>query len=344
MIVGVHPLAGFDKLLHYRVPESLQASAAVGALVRVPVLNQVRLGIIGEIGAPRDFPVERLKSVVQVVHPFPALPPDLLQLARWMAGYYACGLDSIIETMIPAAVRNGAGLKQEKLLSVAQKLSADALTALTKRAPQQARLYRFLEQQFKPQNKALVLRRLGATAAVAAASASASASASTPNTPNTPPDPLGSDASADGWARPAGQADAPPDIKALGVTQLIVPARAPDCDTDLQAQVAPTGDPWPVQSGYIDGYPLGNQGEEMQVLVDNSNNASPVLVKIYDLDRRSNVRHAYVLGRAKFLIDKLSAGKYEVRYQNIMIGGVRPECASGHRAPLRQAAARQPGA
>ncbi|MFS2216079.1 DnaJ domain-containing protein [Telluria sp. Tellsp104] len=178
-------------------------------------------------------------------------------------------------------------------------------------------------------------------AAVAPASASASASASTPNTP---PDPLGSDASADGWARPAGQADVPPDIKALGVTQLIVPARAPDCDTDLQAQVAPTGDPWPPQSGYIDGYPLGNQGDEMQVLVDNSNNPSPVLVKIYDLDRRSNVRHAYVLGRAKFLIDKLAAGKYEVRYQNIMIGGARPECAPGHRAPLRQAAARQPGA
>jgi hypothetical protein len=173
------------------------------------------------------------------------------------------------------------------------------------------------------------------------ASATASASASTPNTP---PDPLGSDASADGWARPAGQTDAPPDIKALGVTQLIVPARAPDCDTDLQAQVAPTGDPWPAQSGYIDGYPLGNQGDEMQVLVDNSNNPSPVLVKIYDMDRRSNVRHAYVLGRAKFLIDKLSAGKYEVRYQNIMIGGARPECANGHRAPLRQAAARQPGA
>jgi primosomal protein N' (replication factor Y) len=105
---------------------------------------------------------------VQVVYPFPALPPDLLQLARWMAGYYACGLDSIIETMIPAAVRHGAGLKQEKLLSLAQRLSADELAALTKRAPQQARLYRFLEQQFKPQNKALVLRRLDATAAVAA--------------------------------------------------------------------------------------------------------------------------------------------------------------------------------
>jgi hypothetical protein len=161
---------------------------------------------------------------------------------------------------------------------------------------------------------------------------------------NSPTDPLGSDASSDGWARPAGQGDAPPEIKALAVTQLVVPARAPDCDTDLQSQVSPTGEPWPAQSGYVDGFPVGNQGEEMQVLVDNSENPSPVLVKIYDLDRRSNVRHAYVLARAKFLVDKLSAGKYEVRYQNILIGGGRPECVNGRRAQLRQAAAHQPDA
>jgi hypothetical protein len=164
------------------------------------------------------------------------------------------------------------------------------------------------------------------------------------------PEPLAGDAAADAkpdaWARPAGQTDpleAPPDVKALGVTQLVVPARQPDCDTDLQSQVAPNGDPWPQQSGYIDGFPVGNQGEEMQVLVDNSNNPSPVLVKIYDLDRRSNVRHAYVQSRAKFLIDKLSAGKYEVRYQNILLGGARTDCVNGKRV-LRQAAAPQPDA
>ena len=169
MIVGVHPLAGFDKLLHYRVPESLRATATVGVLVRVPVLNSLRLGIIGEVGAPRDFPVDRLKTVAQIVHPFPALPPDLLELARWMAGYYACGLDSIIETMIPAAVRNGAGLKQERMLAVAKPLTEEELALLMKRAPQQARLYRFLAQQFKPQGRGLVLKRLGMTAAVSAA-------------------------------------------------------------------------------------------------------------------------------------------------------------------------------
>ncbi|PTY06990.1 primosomal protein N' [Opitutaceae bacterium EW11] len=169
MIVGVHPLAGFDKLLHYRVPESRQGEVHVGSLVRVPIVNRMHLGIVGEIGAPKDFPIEKLKTVAQVVYPFPAFPADLLQLARWMAAYYACGLDVVIETMLPAAVRHGAGLKHEKWLTVHQKLSAEELEKLTKRAPQQAKLYRFLEQQFRPQQKSLVLSRLGLGAAVAAA-------------------------------------------------------------------------------------------------------------------------------------------------------------------------------
>src|SRR6185503_1956439 len=102
MIVGVHPLAGFDKVLHYRVPESQRDFITIGSLVRMPVLRASRLGIVGEIGAPRDFPLEKLKSLTQVLHPFAALPPDLLELARWMAVYYACGLDTVIETMLPA--------------------------------------------------------------------------------------------------------------------------------------------------------------------------------------------------------------------------------------------------
>ena len=169
MIVGVHPLAGFDKLLHYRVPGPLRAAVAVGSLVRVPILNRHRLGIVGEIGAPRGFPVDRLKAVAQVVHPFPALSADLLQLARWMSAYYAAGLDTVIEAMLPAAVRGGTAPRQEKLLAVARVIPPDEQAALARRAPGQARLYAFLQQQFKPQKKSLVLARLGLTAAVAAA-------------------------------------------------------------------------------------------------------------------------------------------------------------------------------
>jgi primosomal protein N' (replication factor Y) len=169
MIVGVHPLAGFDKLLHYRVPAPLRAAVAVGSLVRVPILHRYRLGVVGVIGAPADFPVEKLKTVAQVVHPFPALPPDLLQLARWMSAYYAAGMDTVIEAMLPAAVRGGTAPRQEKLLAVGGRLSAAEQAALARRAPKQARLYAFLRDQFQPQPKALVLKRLGLTAAVAAA-------------------------------------------------------------------------------------------------------------------------------------------------------------------------------
>jgi len=165
MIVGVHPLAGFDKLLHYKVPESLRASAAVGSLVRVPVGHAVRLGVVGAVGPPADFPVERLKPVAQVVYPFPALTPDLLRLARWMAAYYAAPLDSVIEAMIPAAVRRGARARVERLLSAARRIAGPELEALARRAPAQARLYAFLEGQIRPQAKGLILARTGASAA-----------------------------------------------------------------------------------------------------------------------------------------------------------------------------------
>jgi hypothetical protein len=145
------------------------------------------------------------------------------------------------------------------------------------------------------------------------------------------PEPAG-----DGWAvskayAPQGPPQAPPDIKTLGVTQLMVPAGAPDCGTELRSLVAPNGESWPPASGYVDGYPVANQGDEMQIRIDNAGNASAVFVKLYDLDRRANVRHAYVAARGSLSIDRLAAGKYEVRYQNV-------DCAARAR-PARQAAA-----
>jgi primosomal protein N' (replication factor Y) len=169
MIVGVHPLAGFDKLLHYRVPESLRPQVGVGSLVRMPILQRISLGMVGEIGAPRNFPVEKLKPLSAVVYPFPALPPDLLELARWMAAYYAAPLDSVIEAMLPAAVRRAASLKQEKSLVLVRPLAPGELAALAKRAPAQAKLCAFLAAQFRPPLKSLVLSRLGLAAATVGA-------------------------------------------------------------------------------------------------------------------------------------------------------------------------------
>ncbi len=169
MIVGVHPLAGFDKLLHYVVPERLRATIAAGSMVRVPVGNRLVLGVVGALGPPSDFPLDRLKQVAQVLYPFPALPAGLLDLARWMSGYYAAPLEGVIEAMVPAPVRAGAALKEERLLVPGARLSEEDLATLERRAPKQAKLYRFMQGQLLPVKKSVVLSRLGVTAAVAAA-------------------------------------------------------------------------------------------------------------------------------------------------------------------------------
>ena len=169
MIVGVQPLAGFDKLLHYKVPENLRADVQLGSLVRVPIMNQHKVGLVLEVDAIADVPVERLKNLSSVMQDYPALTPDLLALAKWMHGYYAARMEAVLEAMIPAAVRDGTQLKQEKYLVAARPAPVEELAALRKKAPQQAKVFEFLLQQFHPVKKSLVLSRLGATAAVASA-------------------------------------------------------------------------------------------------------------------------------------------------------------------------------
>ncbi|MES2017588.1 MAG: J domain-containing protein [Pseudomonadota bacterium] len=129
-----------------------------------------------------------------------------------------------------------------------------------------------------------------------------------------------------------------PQVKAMAVTQLVIPARKPDCDSELHALVAPNGEPWPAGSGYLDGFPVGNPGQDMQIVVDNSGNSSPVLVKVVDLDLRANVRHVYVLANERLTVDKLAAGKYEVRYQNIDVGGDPADCVQRRKREVKQAA------
>ncbi|RJG09338.1 J domain-containing protein [Massilia cavernae] len=146
----------------------------------------------------------------------------------------------------------------------------------------------------------------------------------------------------DSWAVAKPSSNAPPlqapEVKALAVAQLVVPARSPDCETELYTLTAPNGEPWPEASGYVEGYPVGNPGEEMRVMVDNTANNSPVFVKVHDLDRRSNVRHVFVLAHESLAIEKLAAGKYEVRYQNIEAGGSQADCLD-RKSALKQAAA-----
>lgn len=125
----------------------------------------------------------------------------------------------------------------------------------------------------------------------------------------------------------------PSPIKVASMTQVVLPSAGAECDSETQTQslVAPNGEPWPLRSGYMEGFPVGNRGEDMQLTLDNSGNNSAVFIKVYDMDRRSNVRYAYVQAHDKLLVDKLSNGKYEIRYQNLDVAANPGACAGASR-------------
>jgi curved DNA-binding protein CbpA len=153
----------------------------------------------------------------------------------------------------------------------------------------------------------------------------------------------------DAWAStrsyyPEAHGAKPAPIKILALSQVNVPSVGAECDSETQALVAPNGDPWPTKSGYLDGFPVGNRGDDMQLTLDNAGNASAVFIKVYDMERHANVRYAYVQAHDKLVVDKLAIGKYEIRYQNLDIGANQSGCAQAGPQSDRTAAAPSPAA
>lgn len=166
IVVSVWPLAGFDRVLHYRLPVGMMEGVQVGALVRIPIQRRHVVGVISELNSIPDVALEKLKLVSAVVYPMPVLTPDLIQLTEWMVRYYGATRESIIEAMIPKAVRMGHGVHSETYLSLAGDLSPEDWAGLERRSPRQFELCRFLQGQLRPIKRSLIAKRLGLSTAV----------------------------------------------------------------------------------------------------------------------------------------------------------------------------------
>ncbi|MFW5883696.1 MAG: DEAD/DEAH box helicase, partial [Verrucomicrobiota bacterium] len=164
-VVDVLPLAALDRSLAYAVPERLREELRLGSLVRIPLRNRAEMGVVSRLESREQVSPDKLKQVQALVHEEPVLTPELLRLAEWMRGYYAAHTESILEAMIPAAIRKGAKPKIQRFIAAGRAPDAEELAALERRAPKQAALLQFLQQQMRPQPRQKVLERLKVGAA-----------------------------------------------------------------------------------------------------------------------------------------------------------------------------------
>jgi primosomal protein N' (replication factor Y) len=75
---------------------------APGTRVQVPFQRREWIGWV--VGPASEEPVRGLKSVLAVLDERPSVPPDLLDLGRWIADYYVAPLGIVLRSMLPAVL------------------------------------------------------------------------------------------------------------------------------------------------------------------------------------------------------------------------------------------------
>ncbi|HEY0070514.1 MAG TPA: hypothetical protein VGE04_11155, partial [Chloroflexia bacterium] len=93
---------GLGLMLHYAVPTELAGAIEPGHMVVVPLRNRPTYGVVVEMAD--ESPVEETRPILRLVDPQPILPPYMVELARWIAGYYRCTLWQALAPMLPPGV------------------------------------------------------------------------------------------------------------------------------------------------------------------------------------------------------------------------------------------------
>lgn len=164
--VEVILLTGVPKFLAYKVPYELKDNIYIGSLILVPLMNRRVLGIIAKIGTNQNIPIERLKTVIESLYPIPIMTAELVQLSLWLQSYYAASMDSVIEAMVPAVLRQGTRIKEIKYLTIEVPLNEKDLTSLKHKAPKQAAIYEYLLLNQKPIIKSTIIEKFEANGSI----------------------------------------------------------------------------------------------------------------------------------------------------------------------------------
>ena len=149
-IVEVQPFGGFNQELSYGVPDSLDNKIQVGCLVRITLGNRRLTGIITSLESKKNQANFKLKFISSLVQDAPVLNLELIQLARWMCSYYYTSIESVLEGMIPAAVKVGMSEKKSRYLI---KLPIKDLKEVERKlgnSPKQKKLFSYIQKSTGP--------------------------------------------------------------------------------------------------------------------------------------------------------------------------------------------------
>ena len=135
------------RLFDYRAPADCDPALLVpGVRLRVPFGRRELVGVLVECAAHSEVAEERLRSAGALLDRQPVLPPALLELCRWTAGYYQHSLGDTFSWALPNLLRQGEAAErgEEHIWQVAAGAQLD--DPRLKRAPRQRQALATLAQ------------------------------------------------------------------------------------------------------------------------------------------------------------------------------------------------------
>src|SRR3954471_12282691 len=133
-----------DHAVGYAITESLAPQVVVGKRVRVPFGRGDRSMVGYCVGLTPTPPGRAVKEVLSVLDEEPLLTDELLRLTRWMADYYLCGWGQVLNAVVPAGARAGAGMTRRAFVEL---VPEGELTAPPGKLPEkQAAVLRLLRE------------------------------------------------------------------------------------------------------------------------------------------------------------------------------------------------------
>jgi primosomal protein N' (replication factor Y) (superfamily II helicase) len=141
----------------YLVPDELRELVAEGSRVKVPFGHRKVLGVVTAVRD--DSPHTNLKAIDKVIGGRSLVTPRVLELARWIADYYCCPLETALKSVLPESVRREKDGWKKQLFARALPLPAE-MPKLTKK---QQYVWNILEEWRELPMQELI--RLGETTA-----------------------------------------------------------------------------------------------------------------------------------------------------------------------------------
>src|SRR5699024_5001664 len=111
-----------NRLFDYKIPEHLLDVIKTGHRVFVPFGPRHVQAYVMSIHSESDVPEDKVKEIVKVMDVEPVLTEELIELSKKLSNYYIEPYISIIETILPAALK----VKSKKVLKLNDSATAEA--------------------------------------------------------------------------------------------------------------------------------------------------------------------------------------------------------------------------